>query len=89
MYETMNSNPALLVKSNDEGVRRVLSGSNKYAFFMESSAIEYKLRRDCRLKKIGGELDNKYYGIAMPASKLLFSNITRINLGKHISIAKS
>ncbi|XP_028033581.1 glutamate receptor ionotropic, kainate 2-like [Bombyx mandarina] len=77
MYETMNSNPALLVKSNDEGVRRVLSGSNKYAFFMESSAIEYKLRRDCRLKKIGGELDNKYYGIAMPANSPFRTHINR------------
>lgn len=69
MYETMVANPALLVNSNDEGERRVIKSKNKYAFFMESSTIEYKLKRDCDLKKVGGELDSKDYGIAMPASE--------------------
>lgn len=65
----MNKNPALLVKSNDEGEKRVVSGNGKYAFFMESSNIEYKLRRNCNLKRVGDLLDSKDYGIAMPASK--------------------
>lgn len=69
MFETMAANPVVLVKSNDEGEKRVLSGRGKYAFFMESTSIEYKLKRRCELKKVGGELDSKDYGIAMPASK--------------------
>lgn len=69
MYETMQANNALLVKSNDEGEKRVLKSRNKYAFFMESCTIEYKLKRNCDLKQVGGELDSKDYGIAMPASE--------------------
>ena len=36
-----------------------------YAFFMESSSIEYIMERDCDLTKVGGELDSKSYGIGM------------------------
>nr|AXF48865.1 ionotropic receptor IR34 [Lobesia botrana] len=35
---------------------------------MESATLEYKLKRDCHLRKVGGELDSKDYGIAMPAN---------------------
>lgn len=69
MYQVMRSNPAVLVDNSDEGERRVLEGKTKYAFFMESATIEYRLRRNCELKKVGTELDSKDYGIAMPASK--------------------
>lgn len=68
IYENMMSNPAVLVDSNDEGEKRVINGKNRYAFFMESCTIEYKLKRDCRLSQVGGLLDSKDYGIAMPAS---------------------
>ena len=63
------ANSVVLVNNNDEGEKSVLTARGKYAFFMESSTIEYKLRRKCELKKIGEELDSKDYGIAMPASK--------------------
>lgn len=69
IYEVLSNNPALLVKTNDEGEKRVISGNGKYAFFMESSNIDYKLKRNCNLKKVGDLLDSKDYGIAMPASK--------------------
>ncbi|XP_026319013.1 glutamate receptor ionotropic, kainate 2-like [Hyposmocoma kahamanoa] len=68
IYEVMSKNPALLVKTNDEGEKRVISGNGKYAFFMESSNIDYKLKRNCNLKKVGDLLDSKDYGIAMPAN---------------------
>lgn len=68
MYDTMIANDAVLVGSNNEGEKRVISGEGRYAFFMESSTIDYKLKRNCCLKKVGGELDSKDYGIAMPAS---------------------
>ncbi|KAJ0183279.1 hypothetical protein K1T71_001255 [Dendrolimus kikuchii] len=75
--ETMKANDALLVGSNDEGEKRVLHGKNRYAFFMESPAIEYKLKRECNLKKVGGELDSKDYGVAMPANSPYRSQINR------------
>ncbi|XP_034829302.1 glutamate receptor ionotropic, kainate 2-like isoform X1 [Maniola hyperantus] len=77
MFENMESNPAVFVKSNDEGVKRVQSGKSKYAFFMESTVIEYELRKNCDLKKIGGELDSKDYGIAMPANSPFRTHINK------------
>ncbi|CAK1555313.1 unnamed protein product [Leptosia nina] len=77
MYENMMANPVVLLDSNDEGEKRVLNGKNKYAFFMESCTIEYKLKRDCNLKKVGGELDSKDYGIAMPANSPFRTHINR------------
>ncbi|KAL4716074.1 hypothetical protein ACJJTC_013851 [Scirpophaga incertulas] len=77
MYENMVANPVVLVDNNDEGERRVLNGKNRYAFFMESSTLEYKLKRNCELTKVGGELDSKDYGIAMPANSPFRTHINR------------
>lgn len=86
MYENMVANSAVLVSNNDEGEKRVLNGRGKYAFFMESTTIEYKLKRNCDLKKVGGELDSKDYGIAMPASK--YEYLSRQKVEKCISSSK-
>jgi len=40
-----------------------------YAFFMEAAVIEYHIERKCDLTMIGGLLDSKGYGIALPPSK--------------------
>ena len=40
-----------------------------YAFLMESTSLEYITERYCDLTQIGGLLDSKGYGIAMPVSK--------------------
>ncbi|CAG5028276.1 unnamed protein product [Parnassius apollo] len=77
MYENMIANDVVLVRNNDEGERRVLAGKGKYAFFMESVTIEYKLKRECDLKKVGVELDSKDYGIAMPANSPFRTHINR------------
>uniref|UniRef100_A0A131YWC8 Glutamate receptor, ionotropic kainate 2 n=1 Tax=Rhipicephalus appendiculatus TaxID=34631 RepID=A0A131YWC8_RHIAP len=53
-----------LVPSNAKGVARVQSGG--YAFLMESTSIEYVVQRQCQLTQIGGLLDSKGYGIALP-----------------------
>lgn len=58
--------PDVFTESNDEGVERVKRGRGTYAFLMESTSIEYQTARDCDLMKIGGQLDTKGYGIAMP-----------------------
>ncbi|KAH8020905.1 hypothetical protein HPB51_008732 [Rhipicephalus microplus] len=53
-----------MAPSNTEGVARVRRGG--YAFLMESTSIEYVVQRECQLTQIGGLLDSKGYGIALP-----------------------
>lgn len=77
MWQAMSSS---LTDSNAEGVQRVLKGG--YAFLMESTSIEYVVERHCELTQIGGLLDPKNYGIAMPSGSpyrsLLSSAILRL-----------
>ncbi|KAF2904860.1 hypothetical protein ILUMI_01331 [Ignelater luminosus] len=62
-----NFKPSTFVNTNGEGVRKVLNKNQDYAFFMESSSMEYEIHKyKCELKQIGGLLDSKGYGIAMP-----------------------
>ncbi len=48
-----------MVSNNAEGIEKVMESDGKYAFMMESSSIQYKIERNCKLTQIGGELDNK------------------------------
>nr|WJJ63361.1 glutamate receptor ionotropic 3 [Pachyrhinus yasumatsui] len=68
MWNSMiNEKPSVFEDSNAKGVERIQSTKNElYAFFMESTGIEYELERKCDLKKIGNLLDSKSYGIGMP-----------------------
>lgn len=67
-----SSSPSVFAKNNDEGIERVVKGNRMYAFLMESTSIEYIVERNCNLTQIGGWLDSKGYGIAMPVSKFLY-----------------
>lgn len=58
MYEDM-----VFVQSNEQGKAEVEKGN--YAFFMESTSIEYTIERKCNLTQIGDLLDSKGYGIAL------------------------
>lgn len=58
MYEEM-----VFMQSNEQGKAEVENGN--YAFFMESTSIEYTIERNCNLTQIGGLLDSKGYGIAL------------------------
>ncbi|XP_058799684.1 glutamate receptor ionotropic, kainate 2-like isoform X2 [Phymastichus coffea] len=62
----VDAKPTVFTRDNDEGVERVIKGKRKYAFFMESTTIEYQVERRCELQMVGTLLDNKGYGIAMP-----------------------
>jgi glutamate receptor, ionotropic, invertebrate len=66
-----NEKPSVFVSANSKGVERVQKGKGSYAFFMESTLIEYELHTKCDLTQIGGLLDSKSYGIAMPVSRCL------------------
>lgn len=70
MYQYMMDNPSLLTADNDEGIIRVYSGAEDYAFIMESASIEYTIERKCNLTQVGAKLDDKNYGIGMSKSKL-------------------
>jgi len=65
MWNFMASNPEVFTTSNSVGIERVKESKGGYAFFMESSSIEYIMERDCDLAKVGGEIDSKSYGIGM------------------------
>lgn len=55
-----------MARDNKAGVDWAEKGY--YAFFMESTSIEYETQRKCDLKQVGDLLDNKGYGIAMRKS---------------------
>ena len=55
----ISDNPDVFVGSNDEGIERVEKADGKYAFFMESSSIQYIIERNCAVTQIGGTLDTK------------------------------
>ena len=59
------ANEEWAVNSNAEGIDRVENMDGKYAFLMESKAIQYMIERNCKLHQVGGNLDNKGYGIPM------------------------
>ncbi|KAF9423570.1 hypothetical protein HW555_001125 [Spodoptera exigua] len=61
----VSAKPTVFMDSNDEGKDRVLRSKGNYAFFMESTSIEYYMKRNCKLKMLGSKLDSKEYGIAM------------------------
>lgn len=67
MYKFMMDNPDLMTSSNPEGLERVQT--EDYAFLMESTSIEYLAERHCDVAQVGGLLDDKGYGIAMPKSR--------------------
>ncbi|XP_068908898.1 glutamate receptor ionotropic, kainate 2-like [Tenebrio molitor] len=69
--------PSVFEKSNDEGVKRVISSKGKYAFLMESSSIEYEVEKHCELVQVGNRLDTKGYGIAMPTNAAYRTSINQ------------
>lgn len=82
IYSQMkNSRSNVFEKSNADGVKRVLTAKKQgYAFFMESSQIEYEVERNCKLKQVGVRLDNKDYGIAMPLESPYRTTINKVIL---------
>uniref|UniRef100_A0A7E4ZQF5 Glutamate receptor n=1 Tax=Panagrellus redivivus TaxID=6233 RepID=A0A7E4ZQF5_PANRE len=69
IYERMWSmmqgqTPTVFVNSSKEAITRVKAGN--YAYMMESSMLEFYMKTDCELQTIGGLLDSKGYGVAVP-----------------------
>jgi len=72
-----SAKPSVYVNSNSEGIDRVRKEDGLYAFFMEAAAIEYHVERKCDLKQLGGLLDSKGYGIALPKNSPYTSAISQ------------
>jgi len=69
-----SAKPSVYTSGNSEGIDRVRKEDGMYAFFMEAAVIEYHIERKCDLTMIGGLLDSKGYGIALPPGKYLLKN---------------
>ena len=71
LYRVMSQNSdEVMMSSNKDGIDKVLLDQGSYAFFMESTTIEYVVERYCNLQQIGGLLDSKSYGIAVQQGRL-------------------
>ncbi|KAF0289447.1 Glutamate receptor ionotropic, kainate 5 [Amphibalanus amphitrite] len=75
MWSFMQSaRPSVFVNSGAEGVERVKN--ERYAYLMESPQLEYVVERNCDLQQVGGLLDTKSYGIALPPGSPYTSTIS-------------
>ena len=80
MWSFMDSTkPSVFVSGNPEGVERVSKENGFYAFLMESTSIEYVVERNCDTIQIGGLLDSKGYGIALPPGKQTWRTLSPCN----------
>jgi ionotropic glutamate receptor len=70
MYQWMINHPTFLTDSNQEAIDKVEQGN--YAYFMESTTIDFVTERNCDLMRVGGLLDSKGYGIAVEKSEISF-----------------
>jgi len=75
IWDKMNDNKNVFTRSTKEGVERVLQDDGKYAFFAESTTVEYLVERRCDLKQVGGLLDYKSYGIGVPKNSPYLNQI--------------
>ncbi|XP_037035873.1 glutamate receptor ionotropic, kainate 1-like [Bradysia coprophila] len=64
IYERMESaDPPTFTQTVAEGIERVQSGD--YAFFMESTSLDYAVQHNCDLQQVGGLLDSKGFGLVV------------------------
>lgn len=69
MFDYMTINKAEVMVTNPvDGVKKAASITEKYAFIMESTQIEYEVERNCNLTQVGKAVGTKGYGIAMKKS---------------------
>lgn len=65
----LSQEPDGFVDSNEKGLYQVTHYKHKYAFFCESTTIEFYTHQDCDVVQVGDKLDSKQYGIGMPLSE--------------------
>merc|ERR1719369_357867 len=77
IWAGMINNENVFMKNFEDGVERVSEESGKYAFFAESTVVDYVRKRWCDYKKVGGLLDSKSYGIGLPKDSPYYEPINR------------
>jgi len=75
MWFDMKNNENVFVESAKEGIEKVLQEDGKYAFFTESTVVDYVVDHQCQLKQVGGLLDSKGYGIGLPKNSPYYEQI--------------
>lgn len=73
----MDADPTVIVTNTEEGINRVKNSKGKFAFFMESTTIDYHKEQDCSLTRTEKPLDSKGYGIGMPKGSKFRTLFTR------------
>uniref|UniRef100_A0A0A1XG63 Glutamate receptor, ionotropic kainate 1 n=1 Tax=Zeugodacus cucurbitae TaxID=28588 RepID=A0A0A1XG63_ZEUCU len=68
--------PDAFTASNKEGVDRVKRSPGRYAYLLETTALQYYLNRNCELKQIGEPFNEKHYAIAVPLNAPFRSNLS-------------
>uniref|UniRef100_A0A0K8WAY1 Glutamate receptor, ionotropic kainate 2 n=1 Tax=Bactrocera latifrons TaxID=174628 RepID=A0A0K8WAY1_BACLA len=68
--------PDAFTASNKEGVERVKRSGGRYAYLLETTALQYYLNRNCELKQIGEPFNEKHYAIAVPLNAPFRSNLS-------------
>ena len=81
-----SAKPSVYTKSNTEGLDRVRKEDGMYAYFMEAASIEYNIERYCDLRQLGGLLDSKGYGIALPKGWCLKHILNRMFICSQLQI---
>nr|XP_032800504.1 glutamate receptor 4-like isoform X5 [Petromyzon marinus] len=73
MWSSMQSaRPSPFVRSNAEGVARVRASGGRFAFLLESPTNEYiSQRAPCDTRRVGRDINQRGYGIAMPRGSQL------------------
>lgn len=67
MWEYMQSNPQVFVRSYEEGISRVRSSKGKYALLIESPKNDYTNEQEpCNTMKVGQNIGLKGFGVATP-----------------------
>lgn len=61
--------PSVLVSKSEAGMQMVIDRKGDYAFFAETTFIQYYTHRNPDLVRVGEKLDSKEYGIGMPMSE--------------------
>ncbi|KAK3104380.1 hypothetical protein FSP39_000658 [Pinctada imbricata] len=74
VWNFMKSEQGVLVDSSKDGIQKVLD--DDYAFFAESTSVEYHVQRKCQLMQVGGELNSIGYGLALPEGSPFLKNIS-------------
>jgi len=67
MFEHISGPNQQNMKTYDDGINMVRQKKGKYAFIMESAKIDYvSNKRPCNTMKVGPDLSDVHYGIALP-----------------------